>query len=287
MSDGPVFIVGAPRSGSSILYRTLLKHPAFAVEGDEALQLAESAILDHLHSAPRWKIPRPPRLWLYFLRDEVGYGAFLAEVGGITAAHPAVAADVKPPWTEAVLEAFVRYARATRSCRRLLEKTPTHIENADWLLEALPTARLLFIHRHPLDTFTSYRRRAQVDRRAGWADLSVEEFAQAYRRHTRTARRLAAGHPDRFLTVSYERFTTDPAAEVQRICRFVGESFEPSLVEEHSPDLTRSSNDPHLFGRIVGTTKDWTDFVDPDTARRLESATAEAAAAWGYVARSR
>ncbi|MFP3915741.1 MAG: sulfotransferase, partial [Actinomycetota bacterium] len=84
---GPVFIVGAPRSGTSILYRTLLKHSSFAVEGDEALQLAESAVLDSMHTAPRWKPPRPPRLWLFFLRDADAYRAFLDEVARHTAGH--------------------------------------------------------------------------------------------------------------------------------------------------------------------------------------------------------
>lgn len=39
----------------------------FAVRGDPALQLAESAILGSLRDAPRWKAPKPPRLWLFFL----------------------------------------------------------------------------------------------------------------------------------------------------------------------------------------------------------------------------
>lgn len=279
---GPVFIVGAPRSGTSILYRTLLKHSAFAVAGDEALQLAESAILDSLHSAPRWKAPRPPRLWLFFLRDEVGYGAFLAEVGEITAGLEVVASGEKPPWTAPVLEAFVRHASATRSCRRLLEKTPTHIERAHWLLDALPSARLIFIHRHPLDTYTSYLRRARVDPKATWAALSVEDFAAVYRRHTDQAAALESDRPDRFLAVSYEEFTTDPSAQTGKICDWVGEDFRPSLVEERSPDLTRSANDPYLFGEITRETKDWSEYVDHETARLLEDQTAEAADRWGY-----
>jgi hypothetical protein len=282
---GPVFIVGAPRSGTSILYRTLLKHQSFAVDGEEALQLAESAILDSLPSAPRWKIPRPPRLWLYFLRDEVGYGSFLAEVDAITAGREPTPPNVKPPWTAPVLEAFVRHGRETRSCRRLLEKTPTHIERADWLLESLPDARLIFIHRHPLDTYTSYLRRAQVDPNARWAALSVEQFGAVYRSHAHLATEFAARDPSRFLIVSYEAFTSDPATQTEEVCAFVGERFDPSLVEEPSPDLTRSANDPHLFGPITDTTKDWSDFVDVDTARRVEDETRPATDLWGYPRR--
>lgn len=284
-SGGPVFIVGAPRSGTSILYRTLLKHPDFAVEGDEALQLAESAVLHGLPSAPRWRAPRPPRLWLFFLQDEAGYAEFLAEVRRLTAGQEAVPADLRPPWTGPVLEAFVRHASAVRGCRRLLEKTPTHIDRAEWLLDSLPSARLLFIHRHPLDTYTSYLRRARVDPKATWADLSVEDFSSVYRRHTRKAKRLEATRPDRFLTFSYESFTSDPEPQTEVICRWLEVDFDASLVHEESPDLTRSRNDPHLFGAITASTKDWSEFIDPHTARRLEEATADAARAWRYSIR--
>jgi hypothetical protein len=283
-----VFIVGAPRSGTSILYRTLLKHPAFSVVADEALALAESGILDSIHSAPRWKPPRPPRLWLFFLRDDEVYDAFTSEVRRATEAAPPVPPGDRPPWTADVLGAFVRHASTARSCRRLLEKTPTHIDRAEWLLEALPDARLLFIHRHPLDTYTSYLRRARVDARArSWAQLTVEEFAEVYVRHARVATTLARRHPDRFIVVAYEAFTADPATNVAALCDFVGEPFEPGMVEEDAPDLTRSSNDPHLFGAITQRTKSWEDYIDPADAAAVEDATREAAEGWGHPRRTR
>jgi hypothetical protein len=277
-----VFIVGAPRSGSSILYRTLLKHPSFSVEGDEALQLAESAVLEALGSAPRWKAPRPPRLWLFFLRDEEGYGRFLDDVKAITAGSEATHPEGKPPWAKDVLEVFVEHASEVRRCHRLVEKTPTHIDRAEWLLDSLPTARLLFVHRHPLETYTSYLRRAEVDQRATWAKLTIEEFAAVYRTHTRKAQHLAATHPDRFLTVGYERLTHHPRRELEGICEYLGETFSDDLLQEANPNLGRSTNDPHLFGPITAKTKEWSDFVDTAVARLVEAKTREAADSWGY-----
>ncbi len=279
--------MGAPRSGTSILYRTVLKHPSFAVDGDEVLQLAESGLLDQLHSAPRWKAPRPPRLWAYFLRDADTYAAFVSEVHAATKGADPVDPPGRPPWTGAVLQLFVVYATRARRCRRLVEKTPTHIEHADWLLESLPDAKLVFIHRHPLDSFTSHRRRAIVDSRAkGWADLTVDEFATVYHRQSTVAQHLASSRPDRFLTLSYEAFTSDPRAEASRFCHFVGEEFDPAMVREEFPDLTRSANDPHLWGAITTVTKAWSDFVDPATAALVEDATESAARAWGYGRRT-
>ncbi len=281
-APGPVFIVGAARSGTSILYRTLLKHPSFAVVGDEALQLAESAILDKLHLAPRWKRRLPPRLWLFFLKNDEVYERFVERVHSLADGPPGPS-HVAPPWTGDVLGEFVTHAKEARSCRRLLEKTPTHIDRAHWLLDALPTAKLLFVCRHPLDTYTSYVRRAAVDDRVGaWAELSADEFADTYRRQSRRARDLAAGAPERFLNVRYDSFVNDPAGEVGRVCTFLDEPFESEIVEEAAPDLSRGTHDPHLFGAITAKTKSWEDFVDHATATRLEDLTEDVASLWGY-----
>lgn len=282
-----MFIVGAPRSGTSILYRTLLKHSSFRVRGDEALQLAESALLEALPAAPRWKIPRPPRLWLFFLRDEAVYERFLDEVRSFTAGADPGTSGEPPPWTRPVLESFVRHATEARSCRRLLEKTPTHIDRAEWLVDALPGATLIYIHRHPLDTFTSYLRRARVDRSArAWADLSVDEFVEIYRRQSLHARRLAEDLPERFLTVGYERFTADPVSEMEKVCAFLSEPFEPQMVMETAPDLDRSANDPHLFGEITTGTKTWSDYLDRRLASEVEDRTRDIAKMWGYERRT-
>jgi hypothetical protein len=253
------------------------------VTGPEELALAESAVLNKLDSAPRWKPPRPRGLWLYFLGNEAAYSAFCDEVRRITGGVGVPEDGKAPPWAAPVLEAFVRHASAVRGCRRLLEKTPTHIERADWLLEALPSAKLLFIHRHPVDTYTSYLRRAAVDPEATWADLTVDEFAEIYRRHGRIAQQLALQAPDRFHTVSYEEFTSDPVSVTAGLCEFLGETFVPEIVEEPNPDLARARFDPHLYGEITRRTKDNSEYIDEATAGAIMECTADVAGGWGYA----
>ncbi|MPZ54140.1 MAG: hypothetical protein GEU79_15650, partial [Acidimicrobiia bacterium] len=278
-----VFIVGAARSGTSILYRTLLKHPTFAVEGDEALQLAESGILNQMHTAPRWGHRRPPRLWTYFLQNDEAYDRFVDRAKAETDGHPVPAAtDAPPSWTRRVLEMFVSEATETRSCHRLIEKTPTHIDRAAWLLECLPAARLLFIHRHPVDTYSSFVRRGLTDESAGssWAALSVEEFADVYNRQSAHALQLAEVHPERFRNVGYEDFVTDPVAVTTAVCSFLDEPFHPEMVEEKSPDLTRARHDSHLYSHITETTKSWQDYIDEKTASKVVELTQATMAKW-------
>lgn len=283
---GPVFIVGAARSGTSILYRTLLKHPSFAVDGDEGLQLAESGILDQLHRAPRWEHRKPPRLWTFFLQDDPSYDLFVEKVRDVIEGVPRPESDNHPPpWTEDVLRVFVAEATKTRSCLRLVEKTPTAIDRAEWFLDSLPNAILLYIHRHPVDVYSSFVRRGQVDVKAGasWAGLSVDEFAEMYVRQSQRARELAEAHPQRFMTVPYERFVTEPGPVTEKVCVFVGVPFLTTMVEEKTPDLTRARHDPHLYSAITTDTKTWTDYLAQGIAHQVEDGTERTLEKWGYT----
>ena len=46
-----------------------------------------------------------------------------------------------------------------RGVNRILEKTPAAIYHLPEINATFPCAKKLFIHRHPIDVFTSYRRR--------------------------------------------------------------------------------------------------------------------------------
>jgi hypothetical protein len=55
-----------------------------------------------------------------------------------------------------------------RASQRVLEKTPRHVEHIDKLFHCFPKAQMLYIHRHPVDVYSSYVRRGQIDPKADW-----------------------------------------------------------------------------------------------------------------------
>lgn len=128
--------------------------------------------------------------------------------------------------TAKVLERFGRAYAKERKTRFWGEKTPAH---ALWLpqIRALfPQARMLFMVRDPRDVLVSYDDRWDQGKRdtnyiAGTAALLKYYVNQLQRR---------SFPPEQIRWVKYESLVTDPTAELQMICEFLGVDFEPSML---------------------------------------------------------
>lgn len=287
----PVFIVGEARSGTSMLYRTLQKHPSFR---PSTPSLVETEVFAHLWRTFMFGPDYPDPLVRFMLGDERAYGAFLRDIRPLRVLS-AVLAPVnyllrdRASWLwyvnghHLVLRAYFFHAWRARGCLRLVEKTPTNTRHLGALARTFPHARFLYIHRHPVDVFTSFRRRAAVDPDAGWADLDLEAFCRLYERGAQRA--LAwqqAGHAN-LLLVRYEALTTEPATAFAEVCAFLDEPPAPEAVEEPAPDPDHWPVDPHLWGEIVPRTKRWQDFLTAREADVLQDRLAATMQALGYA----
>ncbi|MFP5348022.1 MAG: sulfotransferase family protein [Actinomycetes bacterium] len=286
----PVFIVGHPRSGTSLLYRTLQQHSAFR---PKELNLQESQVFLHLRTAAFFDSNPPKQLLRFMLKDEDHFQAFLDETRGLRRLS-VVSSPVSwlrrgdmplAVWRAQGLHRVVRsyfwHAWAARGSRRLLEKSPRNVPHVDKLRLVSPDARMLYMCRHPVDVLSSYRKRALNDASARWADVPLSRFTRIYGQAVRGALEQAEKHPESFLLTRYEDFTHDPVAESTRICRFVGEAYEDGALDA---SVTRrpANSQAVLYGPIQTVTKRWRDYVDRDDARRLESSLREEMARLSY-----
>lgn len=276
--ERPVFIVGEARSGTSILYRTLQKHPSFR---PREIQLGETEIFAHLRRTFLFREGYPPSLERFMLDDRKAYRAFLRSVRlprlvSAMAAPVNLFVDDPPLWwwranlSHQVVRRYFRQATQARGCHRLIEKTPTNTGNLARLFAAFPSSRFLYIHRHPIDVFSSYRRRAAADPNAGWAaQLTPTRFCNVYRTSYDRVRRWVDTHSNLAL-VRYESLTSDPQSTFARLCAFLEEPLAPDAVDEPDPQYGRWHGDPHLWGPIVVTTKAWRDHITSDDAAAIQ-----------------
>ncbi len=290
LAADPVFIVGEARSGTSLLYRTLQKHPSFR---PHVQNLVETDVFSHLRRTFMFGRTYPDPLFRFMLKDNAAWGAFLRTIRPLRAVSAAwapvnyVLRD-RARWLwyanlhHLVLRAYFFYAWQARGCTRLVEKTPTNTAHLPQLAFTFPHARFLYIHRHPVDAFTSYRRRAAVDPNAGWANLTIDRFCQRYEAGAAMAlRSRAAGNAPLHL-VRYEALTADPEPTFRAICTFLDEPFVGEALEEPSPNPDRWPVDPHLWSAIVPRTKRWQDFLAPGEATELQHRLASTMAVLGY-----
>lgn len=214
----PVFIVGEARSGTSILYRTLQKHSTFAPKKQS---LVETEVFAHLPRAFLFNRTYPEAWIRFFLEDRAEWDLFLRSIRlsrVATAALAPVNYLRRDRWRwlfyagmgPAVLRRFVFHATRARGCRRLVEKTPTNVQHLEELTAAFPHGRLLYVHRHPVDVFSSYRRRAAVDPAGDWANLDVRTYAERWTASTtRALSWLDAGN------TNCSRFGTRPSSRIR------------------------------------------------------------------------
>ena len=288
----PVFIVGEARSGTSILYRTLQKHSSFRPLRPN---LVETEIFAQLRRTFLFRSGYPPTLVRFMLEDEAEYARFLSTIrvprvvsALLSPVNFAVRDRSRLLWSAnlsaLVVRAYFFHASRARGCRRLVEKTPTNTPNLDRIEASFPRARLLYVHRHPVDVFASYRRRASADPNAGWAVLSVDAFCVDWMRSTTRALRWRDAHENLHL-VRYETFTSSPEETFADICRFLNEPAEPDAVREDRPDVGRWRGDPHLWGEIVPQTKDWREFVTSAEVEAIQRRLDAPMARLGYAPR--
>ena len=277
--QSPVFIVGEARSGTSILLRMLQKLPNLR---PKTLNLAESRVLDHPCRSQLFANSLPSGMAEYMGKDEAQIAAFIETIRPIMDLHRrlrwppnARLARKSSLWwqltrNDRVIQAFFHHAKAARGCVRIIEKTPSNTLHLKKLHRAFPKCRMLYIHRHPLDVYSSYRRRHEKEQ-TSWTDITPHAFCKLYRRGAQRALAFAIANPERLRLVSYEGFTADPISELASICAFIGEDAQEAAFDAPDSPGWDSSSDPHLFQSVTSRTKNWSRWVPPRTAEAIQA----------------
>ena len=278
-ATSPVFIIGAPRSGTSILYRTLQKHSSFKSR-EENLQ--ETKLLNYANRSHIFKGNEPKALFHYMLNNQRYYQQFLDSIRPIQHLHELVPGSFNrvlsgrlPFWWQLnlnarVVQAYFYFASRARECNRLLEKSPDNLYHVERLRVAFPRCKMLFIYRHPLDVYASYCKRKKTDPDATWTDMSPEKFVKLYSTTIDTACICKDRYEEQLLMVKYEEFTAQTEKTLSDICDFIHEPMQEEMLIESNPDPKKWEIDPHLFCAITSKVKNWQDYVGSETGRRIE-----------------
>lgn len=224
----PIFIVAAPRSGSTLLFETLAASRNLTTLGGEA----------------HWLIEGLPQL---------RPGAPGVESNRLTAAHagPDVASQVVSGALGHLRDADGQPVTAGDGIR-LLEKTPKNALRIPFLNAIFPDARFVFLWRDPRENLSSiieawrsgnwitYRELAGWDGSwslllpPGWQALRGRPLEDVAAHQWEVANRtvledLAALSRDRWCALSYHDLLADAAGQVRRICAHMQIEFDAGL----------------------------------------------------------
>jgi GT2 family glycosyltransferase len=211
----PVFVIGSPRSGTSVLSWSLAQHSELCTE-------AESDIFyyllrdGHLERAFETSVGRPDGTWLG--NHAIDLEQFLAHLGlGLNA-----------------------LLTRTTNGRRWIDQTPANTLVVERLAEMLPGARFLHVlrdgrlvvnsminFRHVFRDPEAAERMRTAGRLPPWA-TDFRDACRAWARFTRIATAFCRSHPERALTVMNQHLTTKPDEAMREVLEFLGVGHEPA-----------------------------------------------------------
>lgn len=229
MEDKLIFVIGPPRSGSTLLARMIGSHSL--VYGR-----AEPHLLTPL-----------AHLGFYAKVDKAPYDAVLA-----AESVRAFVADL-PHQEQDYIDACRAYSDtlylrmlATRPAKQFfLDKTPAYALVLDFIARIYPASRYVVLTRHPLAVFSSYAEsffNGDYDAAHQYNPI-LERYVPAIAAFLRT-------RPAPLVHIVYERLVADPDAHLRDIFTFIGIPHEPAAIE-----YGRHEHDAGGLGDPIGVKK--------------------------------
>lgn len=220
--EAPVFIVGMPRSGTTLLERRLGRHSALVPVGE--LEVIEAIGI-----------------------ESAGRRGYPVGVAGMTARDCAAAAN---RWRPRLPPLFAEAAT-------IVDKNPLNFLHAGWIACLFPQARIIHCRRDPLDTVLSLWFQNFAHKKNDYA-YRKEGIVWMYGLYRRLMTHWERVLPGRIRNVDYERVVTDPEAELRALVEWLGLDWQPAIISDSpsredviSTASVWQARQP-IYGRSVG-----------------------------------
>jgi len=198
----PIFIVGLPRSGSTLIEQILASHSA--VEGTHELADVPRIVAE--------------------LRGR--------ETDADTPRYPAVLADMGAADLRRLGEKYLADTRIYRSGKaRFIDKMPNNFRHIGLLHLILPNARIVDARREPMACcFSNFK---QLFAKGQEFTYGLEDIARYYRTYLELMQHWECVLPGRVLRLQHEDVVNDLEGNVRRLLDYCELPFEPACLEFH------------------------------------------------------
>ncbi len=202
LQPDPIFILGLPRSGSTLLEQILASHSQ--VEGTQELADIQRVTLDLQGRDPDLDNPR----------------------------YPAALADLTAEDCARLGAAYLADTRVHRTDRPFfIDKMPNNFRHIGLIHLMLPNAKIIDARREPMSCCFSNLK--QLFAQGQEFTYSVDDIARYYRTYLELMRHWDEVLPGRVLRVQHEDVIDDLEGSVRRLLDYCGLPFEAACVEFH------------------------------------------------------
>lgn len=104
------------------------------------------------------------------------------------------------------------------------EKTPSNLEYVRYILKIFPGARIINIYRNPFDVAASIKK-------VPWGANNVVDISKRWRKYIRLALEYQEYFGKNFYSIKYEDLVHNTDSEIRRICNFLSVNFEINMIQ--------------------------------------------------------
>jgi tetratricopeptide (TPR) repeat protein len=203
-TEGPIFIVGMPRTGTTLLERLLASHSQVWSVGEFTVfpPLLAELVNERLANAAEAEPAREASLRIDFRELGMRYTAAARQLSG------------ERPY--------------------FVDKLPFNFLYCGYILAALPGAKLIHLMRDPMDTcYAVYK--TQFVNAYHWS-YDLDELADYYVGYREQMDHWHRVLPGRILDVQYEDLVRDTEGQARRVLEWCGLTWEDSVLAYHDQD---------------------------------------------------
>ena len=215
LAERPFFIVGNPRSGTTLMRFMLSSHPRIYIPEETGFLVKLSPLAGRRLSRAEVKktVERIGRMnveWLDVVDDHDRFYDSLPE-----------------PRLTYLLDQLYRIRTRPYNAERWGDKGPAYVAHIPALNKIFPDAQFIHMVRDGRDSTVSALQRWKASMR----------YLDTYYVMKNWVRNVSAGLAaeewlgnDRYLEIRYERLVSEPESTLHQICEFLGEKFDPAML---------------------------------------------------------
>jgi len=239
--DDPIFVVGLPRSGSTLLEQILASHSQI----DGTMELPNIIATAHRLNG---------RL---LVSDEARY--------------PSILTELKNKHLCKLADAYIADTSIHRKgAPRFVDKMPNNFLHVGLIHLMFPRAKIVDARRHPMACCFSGFKQLFADGQE--FTYGIDEITRYYRSYVALMRHWDDVLPGKVLRVHYEQVVEDAEGQVRRLLEFVGVPFEAACLDFHKTERSvRTPSSEQVRQPIYRRGLDYWRNYEPFLARMREA----------------
>lgn len=272
MRTNPFFIVGAQRSGTTLLRLMLNRHPRLSVP-------YESVFIPDLQT-------QAGATGILTADEATAILSMIADhpfvIRGGLLPDPAAVLALRPRTYQDLVDAMFRELARRRGKCRWGDKTPSYVSRMPTIRALFPDAQFIHLIRDGRGVAASMRRLRW------WGEHNILTCAARWSSRVWSGRTFGSTLTADYLEVRYEDLVRSPRAVLGRTCDFLGEEFDPVMLDHHEsarsdmPAAAIPWHDASTSPVDPSKAEAWTRLLSPDDVALFESAAGATLAAFDY-----